>query len=144
MMLVISYLILQKSTVAPPVKQPGQLHFVTGLKFDINGVSSSWTNSNYVFGLPEGHWPNDKTVNSVCSMLYHCMELLKECDRRGGTLFLTSENCAGQNKNRFIMLFCCWLVMTQRKAKVILRFLVCGHTKNVCDCSFSHEKRLLR
>lgn len=126
------------------LKQPAQLHFVTGLKFDINGVSSSRTNSNYVFGLPEGHWPNDKTANSVCSMLYHCMELLMECDVRGGTLFLTSDNCAGQNKNCFMMWFCCWLVTTRRQAKVILRFLVCGHTKNVCDGSFGHVKGLFR
>ena len=64
------------------LKHPGQLHFVTGLKFDINGVSSSRTNWNYVFGLPEGHWPNDKTANSVCSMLYYSMELSMECEGR--------------------------------------------------------------
>ena len=103
------------------LKQPGQLHFVTGLKFNIKGVSSSRIKSNYVFGLPEGHWPNDKTANSVCSMLYHCMELPMECDGRERTLFLTSDSSTGQNKNRFMMWFCCWLVMTWRQAKVILR-----------------------
>lgn len=51
------------------LKQPGQLHFTTGLKFDINGVCSSNTGQAYAFGLPEGHWPNDKSANSVLRSL---------------------------------------------------------------------------
>ena len=35
--------------------QPGQLHFITGLKFDLFGVSSSNDTLNYIFGLPEDH-----------------------------------------------------------------------------------------
>jgi len=59
--------------VLPPKlqKQPGQLHFITGLKFDLFGVSSSNLARNYVFGLPEGHWPHEKTANTVISMLQH-------------------------------------------------------------------------
>jgi len=41
-------------------KQPGQLHFITGLKFDIFGVSCSNLTNNFVFELPEGHWPQEK------------------------------------------------------------------------------------
>lgn len=40
------------------LKQPGQLHFITCLKFDLFGVSSSNEQKNYVFGLAEGHWSN--------------------------------------------------------------------------------------
>ncbi len=35
------------------MEQPGNLHFNTGLKFDIFGVSSSIRLSNFLFGLPE-------------------------------------------------------------------------------------------
>ena len=34
------------------LKQAGQLYFITGLKFDIFGVSSSNEGLNYIFGLP--------------------------------------------------------------------------------------------
>lgn len=45
-------------------KQPGQLHVITGLKFDMFGVSCSNLSLNYVFGLPEGYWPNEKIAIS--------------------------------------------------------------------------------
>lgn len=37
-------------------RQPGKLHFVTGLKFDIFGVSCSNDGLTDVYGLVEGHW----------------------------------------------------------------------------------------
>lgn len=126
------------------LEQPGQLHFLTGLKFDINGVASSRNKKTHVFGLPEGHWPKDKTANSVCSMIYHCLILPSEREGRGGTLYLTADNCAGQNKNRFMLSFCCWLVLSGRERTVVMNFRVFGHTKNVCDGSSGHVKQLLR
>lgn len=50
-------------------RQPGQLHFVTGLKFDIFGAASSNLDKVFVYGLPEGYWPNSKTANEVLSMV---------------------------------------------------------------------------
>ena len=35
--------------------QPGQFHFVTGLKFDIFGVSSTNQCLSFIYGLLEGH-----------------------------------------------------------------------------------------
>ena len=43
------------------LNQPGQLHFITGLKFDINGVYCSNVGRADVYGLIEGHWPSNKT-----------------------------------------------------------------------------------
>ena len=57
------------------LKQPGQLYFVTGLKFDIFGVQDSNQGVTYVFGLPEGHWPNEKNANTVISMLHYAIEV---------------------------------------------------------------------
>ena len=55
------------------LKQPGQLHFITGIKFDFFGVSSSNYDETYIYGLPEGHWPGGKTCNEVSSMLHHTL-----------------------------------------------------------------------
>lgn len=52
------------------LKQPGQMHFITGLKFDILCVSSSNLSMNFLFGLPEGHRANETTANVVVSMLH--------------------------------------------------------------------------
>ena len=38
-------------------RQPGNLHFTTGLKYDMFGISISNDQSSNVYGLPEGHWP---------------------------------------------------------------------------------------
>lgn len=126
------------------LKQPGQLHFVTSLKFDIFGVSNSNTAVNNIFGLPEGHWPNDKTSNVVISMLLHAFKIHihnsgMKCDK----LILHSDNCAGQNKNKFMMWFIIWMVIMDFTDQVELNFLIVGHTKNVCDGAFGHVKRAL-
>lgn len=130
------------------LSQPGQLHFTTGLKFDLNGVCCSKTNHNYIFGLPEGHWPNEKTADSVLSMLHHAPGspgddvLASESNKKH--LNITCDNCGGQNKNKFVIFYCAWLCSTKKFFRVSLLFLKCGHTKNKCDGCFGHVKRLLR
>ncbi|PXF42478.1 hypothetical protein BWQ96_07787 [Gracilariopsis chorda] len=128
------------------LKQPGQLHFVTGLKFDIFGVSSSNEEKNYVFGVPEGHWPNEKTANVVISMLHHVLETQKATNAPGAFarhLKLHADNCAGQNKNRFVLWYLCWRVLMDLNDSIELCFFIAGHTKNVCDGAFGHVKRRL-
>ena len=87
------------------LQQPGQLHFDTGLKFDFFGVHSSNSNRRFIYGLPEGHWPNNKTANEVGSMLVKCIEYHKResCFPSSRTLCLHADNCTGQNKNRYIL-----------------------------------------
>ena len=127
-------------------KQPGQLHFITGLKFDFLGVSSSNALRNYVFGLPEGHWPNEKTANTVISMLDYIITHTKKegnCTEHGRHLKLHPDNCAGQNKNRYVLWYLTWRVLVGLENEITLYFLVAGHTKNVCDGAFGHIKRTL-
>lgn len=88
------------------LRQTGQLYFTKGLKYDIKGVSSGKTKNIYVFGLPEGNLPKDKSSNVFISMLYQTMNLEAESRGRGesiGTLYITEDNCSGQNKNRFML-----------------------------------------
>lgn len=128
------------------LRQPGQLHFITGLKFDMFGISSSNENRNYIFGLPEGHWPNEKTANAVVSMLHHVLSCQRQYGRGGAVsrkLVLHADNCAGQNKNLFVLWYLSWRVMMGLDDEVTLFFLVAGHTKNVCDGAFGQVKRRL-
>lgn len=45
-------------------KQPGKLHLVTLLKFDILGVASGNDGLTDVYCLVEGHWTQEKTANA--------------------------------------------------------------------------------
>lgn len=54
--------------------QPGQFHFITGLKLDHFGIYTSYEGFNYIVGLPEGHWLNKNTSNVVISMLHYKLD----------------------------------------------------------------------
>lgn len=52
----------EKVLLSRLVKETGKIYLVTGLKFDIFGVHDRNKRSCYVFGLPEGHWMNEKLL----------------------------------------------------------------------------------
>lgn len=128
------------------LKQPGQLYFVTGLKYDIFGVHDSNGGSTFVFGLAEGHWPNEKTANSIVSMLHFLLHeiTMEHSGTRVKSLKMHADNCAGQNKNRFVLFYLCWRTLVGLNEEVMLTFMVAGHTKNVVDGAFGHIKRKLK
>lgn len=57
---------------------------------------------------------------------------------------LHADNCAGQNKNKYVIFFLLYLALTKRYKTVSLYFMIPGHTKNICDSSFGNVKRLYR
>ena len=58
----------EKVTLLSMERQPGQLHFVTGLRYDIFGIYCSKLDETKNFGLSEGHWPNTEDPTSILSM----------------------------------------------------------------------------
>lgn len=87
----------------PKNHQPGQLHFGTGLKFDLFCVASSNLDVVYVYGLPKGYWQKGKAAHEVLSMvdpvlLQHGAATPPTC--RTEQLSFTCDNCGGQIKNR--------------------------------------------
>lgn len=48
------------------LRQPGQIYFITGLKFDIFEVASSSLDLNFIYGLPEGPWTGNKNCERSC------------------------------------------------------------------------------
>ena len=44
-------------------------------------------------------------------------------------LHLHADNCSGQNKNRYVMQYLAWWILSGLNKKIILSFLIVGHTK---------------
>lgn len=57
-------------------------------------------------------------------------------------VLLWCDNCAGQNKNRMIVLVMLYLIVTKKFESIEIRFLVSGHSFLACDQDFAIiEKR---
>ena len=111
-------------------------------KIDLFGVGN---NSNLLqdnYALPEGHWPADKGINSLASMLLHNI-LQRHLDKK--VLYLMADNCAGQNKNRYMIWWLSYMsLVCPNVERIFLKFLVAGHTKNFCDVCFGMCKRSIK
>lgn len=59
-------------------------------------------------------------------------------------LQLNADNCAGQNKNNYLLWYLSWRVDTGLHTTVELSFLLAGHTKFAPDWCFGLIKRLFR
>lgn len=132
----------EKILIPRYVDQQASFYFKTGLKVDLFGVANNTAGiqSNYV--LPEGRCPTDKGINSIASMLFHN---LNKYHGNIINLYLMADNCSGQNKNCYMMWFLCYLVIRFDKFnKILLKFLIAGHTKNFCDAAFGLCKRSIK
>ena len=59
-------------------------------------------------------------------------------------LHLHADNCSGQNKNRYIMQYLAWRVLSGLIKCITLSFLVIGHTKFSPDWCFGLFKQAYR
>ena len=82
-----------------------------------------------------------KGANSVISMLHH---FLSTHNLGEATLHLHADNCSGQNKNRYVMQYLAWQILTGLNKKITLSFLVVGHTKFSPDWCFGLFKQAFR
>ena len=122
--------------------QVSQRFFVTGLKYDLFGISNDTHGSQVTYGLTEGHWPGQKTGTTVFSMVHHFLASAHATPHR--VLQVNADNCSGQNKNRFMIWYFAWRVILRLTDEVQVSFLVAGHTKSLCDARFALIKRRLR
>ena len=54
---------------------------------------------------------------------------------------LHADNCSGQNKNRYMMYYLMWRVLTKQHKEITISFLPVGHTKFFPDAGFGMLKR---
>ncbi len=92
-------------TLPSMIHQPGQLHFITGLRLDLFGILCSNIDEDKIFSLPEGHWPNTKDASSVLSMFYHVIQELKTraITNSARSIIIHADKCRDQHKNRFAL-----------------------------------------
>ena len=57
---------------------------------------------------------------------------------------LHADNCSGQNKNRYMMSYLMWRVLTGQHQQITLSFIPVGHTKFFPDAGFGMLKRKFR
>lgn len=117
-------------------QQVGPIYFFTGYKVGLFGVSIEPINHFVLYVIPEA-CAVGKGSSSVISFLYRCFMNFSF----GATkLSLHTDNCCGQNKNKFVLQFCEWLVMMGYFESVEIAFLIVGHTKFDVDTWFGNFK----
>lgn len=79
-----------------------------------------------------------KGANQVVSIL-HCF--LTSISKLTAKINLRADNCGGQNKNKTMLWYLCWLVATQDIEEIILGFQIKGHTHNSLDQGFGTVKQ---
>ncbi|XP_053389671.1 uncharacterized protein LOC128552653 [Mercenaria mercenaria] len=57
---------------------------------------------------------------------------------------LHADNCFGQNKNRYVLGYLSWRIMTQRHQKITYMMQLPGHTRCLIDAGFGNIKTLYR
>lgn len=87
-----------------------------------------------------------KMADTVISMLDWGLKTVRKNPEAKGTkhVRLHADNCAMQNKNLFGPFYLIVLILSVLYESAELFFMIPGHTKNVCDSSFWHVKRLYR
>ena len=82
-----------------------------------------------------------KGANAIISMLHHFFQFhgLGET-----TAHLHADNCSGQNKNKYMMGYLMWRVLTGLHEEITISFLPVGHTKFAPDWCFGLFKQRFR
>eukprot|EP01028_Stygiella_incarcerata_P001306 TRINITY_DN1214_c1_g1_i1.p1 TRINITY_DN1214_c1_g1~~TRINITY_DN1214_c1_g1_i1.p1 ORF type:complete len:606 (-),score=117.08 TRINITY_DN1214_c1_g1_i1:401-2218(-) len=125
------------------MRQAANIYFASPYKIDLFGIAAEAEGRTDVYCIPEGNHPGKKGpkgANDVIVMLDHYLaqESLKGIRR----LYLHADNCAGQNKNRFVFAYLAYLVACGRFDSIIFAFMCVGHTKCAVDGTFGLVKRL--
>ena len=135
--------------------QPGDLYYYVPLNVNIFGfvnVAYRLTNQDIVKDHLYANVYKEGTArrggNEVASLIMKCLRTFgwmnKEEKGTGGELVLCFDNCPGQNKNGMVIRLAMLLVELSYFKKVIISFLVRGHTKNACDRLFNLMKKAYR
>lgn len=86
------------------LRNSGQLHFNTGIKFDLFEVVVSIGSSTDIFFLPEVHFPGHRSANDVTSMLHYSIITANyDLNLPFSRLLLYSDDCGRHKKNGYIL-----------------------------------------
>lgn len=120
--------------------QPGPMYFKTPRKCGVFGVACEALPKQVTFLLDESV-QTGKGSNCVISLLHFFLE---NYGLREKHMHLHADNCAGQNKNSFVMWYLMSRVLTGRHISIKMSFLLAGHNTFSCDWCFGLFKRNFR
>ena len=120
--------------------QPGPIYFLTPRKCTIFGVNCEAIPRQINF-LTDEAGDCGKGANAVISRLHYFFDHYSLGEKE---VYLTADNCTGQNKNNAMIQYLLWRTLTDRHTDITLSFLVVGHTKFSPDWCFGLFKRLYK
>ena len=120
--------------------QPGPIYFKTPRKCGIFGVCCEGIPRQVNYLIDESV-QTGKGANSVISYLHHFFDKhgLGETD-----VHVHADNCAGQNKNNYLLWYWAWRTIVGFHNSCLYSFLIVGHTKFACDWCFGLLKQKVR
>lgn len=128
-------------------RQMGPIYFTTLRKVQIFGfrINNIPTQLNFLVDENETIGADRTSTlgpNAVISMIDWAMETRREPGESACAIH--ADNCPGQNKNRYIIGYLLWRVMTGRHEEIELMMQIPGHTRCLIDGGFALVKKLYR
>lgn len=120
--------------------QPGPLYFLTPRKCGIFGVHCEGLSQQVNFLIDEAV-SSSKGSNAVISYMHYFFANYGLGEK---SIHLHCDNCAGQNKNRWMLFYFAWRVQVGLHSAVTINFMPPGHTKFAPDWCFGLLKRRFR
>jgi hypothetical protein len=132
-----------QSVVAPySPQQTGSIYFKSPFNIHLFGVCRTDGNKNYqlnyIIGEDEFPKGTHKGANTTLNMVYDFLKKVDHADKKD--LYVTCDNCSGQNKNNLSLWFWSWIIMLGWYENIYINFMIPGHTKFICDANFGHIK----
>ena len=118
-------------------QQPGQWYFFSPFELYSFGIvdENKYHNKHYHLLYTEAQ--QAKGPNQVVSLLHY---YLTSGGKMKPHIYLWADNCGGQNKNKIMTAYLCWLVQQGWTDSIELCFQVKGHTRNSVDRGFGTAK----
>lgn len=120
--------------------QPGPLYFLTPRKCGVFGAHCEGVKQQINYLIDEGISAG-KGSNAVISYLHHFFATFGLGETSAD---LHCDNCAGQNKNRWVLFYFAWRIQQGLHSEVTLNFMPPGHTKFAPDQYFGMFKKTYR
>lgn len=127
-------------------QQVGAIYFKSPFIIHLFGICSTDNGENqqlnFTIGEDEVLKDTPKGSNATLSMVYHYLKEIGHVNKKD--LYVTCDNCSGQNKNNLSLWFWSWLTMLGWYENIYINFMIPGHTKFICDSFFGLIKKTYR